>query len=177
MVATVISTPSLFPLNVKLQDDRYATGILSQDIQPLLCYKNQVKSDVVDHLFHRRSRLYSGHRVATFSKTTIGFPLFVKTITISSLFLHAQDSQLLESIHHEYRTIQLLESIGNGQQQLTQLPTRIFSKNQENQNQGGTNGNHVEAIHRGGRTPEGTNTYVSTQILSKQVEERYPGHY
>jgi hypothetical protein len=64
--------------------------------------------------------------------------------------------------HPEDRTIQLLESIANGKQQLTQVLTQFFSDNQANQNQGGTNGNHAEAIHRGGRTPEGSNTYVSS---------------
>jgi hypothetical protein len=92
MDATVIPDSALYPLNAKLQDDRYVAGIRSWDLHPSLCYRNRVKSDVVDRIFHRRSRLYSRHRVTACSETVAGFPLFVKTIIGSSLCLHAQDS-------------------------------------------------------------------------------------
>jgi hypothetical protein len=64
--------------------------------------------------------------------------------------------------HHEYRTIQLLETISSGKQQLTQLMACFFTSNQVNQNHGGSNGNHVGASHIGDRDLEGSNAYVST---------------
>jgi hypothetical protein len=57
----------------------------SGDLQPSLCYGNQVKSDA-------RLRLSSEYRTEASSETAAGFPLFIKTIVRSSLCLHAQDS-------------------------------------------------------------------------------------
>jgi hypothetical protein len=76
--------------------------------------------------------------------------------------------------HVEDRTIQLLESIANGQKQLTQFLTQYFSHNQANQNLGGTNGNHAKASHRGGRNPEGSNTYVPTQSVFQVGSKKVP---
>jgi hypothetical protein len=76
--------------------------------------------------------------------------------------------------HPEDNTMQLLESIANGQQQLTQVLTHLFSNNQANQNQGGTNGNHAEVIHRCGMNLEQSNTYVPTHSVFQEGSKKVP---
>lgn len=95
MAATVISTPALCPLNAKLQDDRYAAGIRSRDLQPSLCYRNRVKSDATGRIFHRRSRHLEGRRKSlshmTFSSDSMKSRQFFMELSAVPGLLESQD--------------------------------------------------------------------------------------